>query len=458
MAPTLVRPGQARFALLAVVLALIGCPGSPTAPETPSTGKATTKPTASKATPASSPSTTAAGAPSASPTGAGSTGSTTNASPTPAGSPSATPSASGSSTPAPNATPTPSATPTASATPTPAGSGTPAPTAAPTAGPTPAPGAVAVGDYAGDGTAGLKDGAVAAAQFRAPRGLALGPDGAIYVADTGNHAIRKIKNGVVSTVMGDGTETTPNDPVRLSAPRGLVVDNAGVIYVADTKNHRIRKLAVGATQLDFMVGNGGPGSADGRTDAAQVNFPADVALDGAGKLWVSDSANHTIRRVTIATNDIALVAGKAGDPGTGSVNGTGADARFNQPQGVAIDAAGNLYVADFGNGEIRMVTPAGVVTTVVADGSLFSPSGVVVAPDGSSLTLADGGSHVIKRWTKAGGVLEDLVAAHTPGYMNGNGTTAQFGAELGDMVIDATGAILVADTSNNRIRKISVAP
>ena len=188
--------------------------------------------------------------------------------------------------------------------------------------------------------------------------------GTVYVADTFNHAIRRITPaGVVTTLAGlagtpgsaDGTGST----ARFATPRAIAVDAAGNVYVAEL-SHTIRKITPGGVVSTLAGLANAVGSADGTGSAARFADPQGVAVDAAGKMYVSDTANRTIRAITPA-GVVTTLAGLAG--ATGNVDGTGSAARFARPRGASVDAAGNVYVADTDNGSIRKVTPAGVVTT-----------------------------------------------------------------------------------------------
>jgi sugar lactone lactonase YvrE len=246
------------------------------------------------------------------------------------------------------------------------------------------------------GMPGSGNGSGISARFTGLQGLAIDDSDNVYVADTGSHLIRKISPaGVVTTLAGgagqagiaDGTGTQ----ARFAFPWGLVVDLEGVVYVTDTAVHSVRKVTPAGVVTTLAGGAGQFGTIDGTGTVARFRSPLGIARDGEGNLYVSDSGNHTIRKVTRA-GEVTTVAGTAG--AAGAVDATGADARFREPAGIAVDADGNLYVADSGNSLIRKISPAREVTTLVGTaglrgvapgllpGTLNSPRGLTIGFDG----------------------------------------------------------------------------
>jgi sugar lactone lactonase YvrE len=216
------------------------------------------------------------------------------------------------------------------------------------------------------GMAGSTDGTGAAAWFNGPNGVAVDSAGNVYVADFYNRTLRKITAaGVVTTLAGTagmgGSADGMGAAARFDSPSGVAVDSAGNVYVADRGNDTIRKVTAGGVVTTLAGTAGMAGSADGTGAAARFSSPNGVAVDSAGNVYVGDTQNSTIRKITPA-GVVMTVAGSA--PITDGLDGTGAAARFNGPRGVAVDGAGNVYVADTYNSTIRKVTPAGVTTTV----------------------------------------------------------------------------------------------
>ena len=225
-----------------------------------------------------------------------------------------------------------------------------------------------------DGNAGF-DGTGSEAKFYNPRGVATDAFGNVYVADTSNHTIRKITPaGVVTTLAGTGSVKGSIDAAsfigsadgtgaaaRFNSPFGVATDASGNVYVADYANNTIRKITPAGVVTTLAGTVGSSRSADGTGSEARFGDPTGVTTDAGGNLYVADANNHTIRKITPA-GVVTTLAGTAGT--SGSADGTGAAARFSNPNGVATDAGGNLYVADANNRTIRKITPTGVVTTL----------------------------------------------------------------------------------------------
>ncbi len=311
---------------------------------------------------------------------------------------------------------------------------------------------------AGTGASGTTDG-TNLAEFSGPFGVAVDAAGNVYVADFFNHRIRKITAaGVVSTLAGStyGYFDGIGAAAQFYGPRGVAVDAAGNVYVADSGNNRIRKITA-AGEVTTLAGQSTAGTTDATGIAAQFNTPRGVAVDVVGNVYVADTGNHRIRKIT-PVGAVSTLAGSTG----GYLDATGTAAQFNLPAGVAVDTAGNVYVADTENHRIRKITAAGVVTTLAgglpgttdATGTAAqfnTPTGVAVDTAGN-LYVADYINHRIRKITPAGVV--STLAGSTLGYLDGIGAAAQLYGPLG-VAVDAAGNLYVADFFNNRIRQIN---
>jgi len=238
---------------------------------------------------------------------------------------------------------------------------------------------------------GTNDGTNASARFDNPQGIAVDNAGNLYVADTINNEIRKITpqgtNWVVTMVAGagrsfPGTNDGTNASARFDTPYGAAVDNSGNIYVADTYNNTIRKVTPSGTNwvVTTLAGLAGTaGSADGTNSSARFSGPVAIAVNSAGTLFVAETTN-TIRKITPAGTNwvVTTVAGLAGS--AGSANGTNSNARFNSPAGIAVDVSGNLWVTDAGNNTIRKLQPSGTNWLV---GTVAGQVGVSGTVDGT---------------------------------------------------------------------------
>jgi sugar lactone lactonase YvrE len=271
------------------------------------------------------------------------------------------------------------------------------------------------------GNAGSADGSYTNARFNGPYGIAVDSGGNVYVADTGNSTIRMLTPSggawVVSTIAGlagsTGSTNASNSGARFRYPMGLAVDGSGNIYVADEGNSVIREItSPGVWSVNTIAGlAGNAGSADGENNNARFNYPSGVAVDAAGNVYVADKLSCTIRKLVLIGGNwaVSTIAGQAYQ--SGSADGIGSAARFNSPTGVAVNNGGSIYVADEGNNTIRMLTPAGTNYTV------FTAAGL----------------------------------AGNAGDIDGFGGTVQFDGPYG-IAVDASTNVYVADSINNAIR------
>lgn len=313
---------------------------------------------------------------------------------------------------------------------------------------------------------GVADGAGGTARFDSPQGIALAAGG-LLVSDSANATIRRVTfTGQVSTFAGSpyrsGSVDGTGDAARFGFIGGLAVATDGTTYATD-ENRTIRRITRDGVTTVLAGTFGAAGALDGAGAAARFRNPLGMTRDPSGNLYVSDNSAHTIRKITPA----GVVTTFAGADGSaGSSDGTGSAARFNQPWGLASDAAGNIYVADWRNHTIRKITPAGVVTTVAGTAGAsgyVDGTGAVVRFDGPTGVSVDAAgnlyvsetTHTIRRITPAGTVTT-LAGNRTPGSADGTGTAARF-ASPGGLVALSDGTVYVADTDNSLIRKISPA-
>ena len=330
----------------------------------------------------------------------------------------------------------------------------------------PAP-AYIITTFAGDNTAGYTADAVAAttSELNFPFGIALDSSGNLYIGDQINSRIRKVAGGTISTVAGNGTpgflgDTAAATSAELDVPSGVAVDSSGNLYISDTDNHVVRKVTSAGTITtyagNYSLGPGGTGDL-GLAINAQLSSPTGLAVDAAGNLYIADTANSRIRKVTASSGNITSIS-------TGS-------AILRSPKGVAVDAAGRVYIADTDNCRILKVTPSGsitITTTVTGSDSgacgfsgdggpaasalLDHPSGVALDAAGN-LYIADTFNQRIRRVSAATGTIATLAGSRFSGYTGDGGSSAS--ARLSfplAVLVDPHGNIYVSDTQNNVIR------
>jgi sugar lactone lactonase YvrE len=310
-----------------------------------------------------------------------------------------------------------------------------------------------------------------------PSGVAVDAAGNLFIADQGNHRILKVEApaGLMTTVAGTGEygfagDGGPATSAQLEFPAGIAVDPAGNLFIADQLNQRIRKVGAATGWITTVAGTGQYGFAGdgGPATSARLNFPARVGVDQAGNLFIADQLNHRIRRVEAATGWITTVAG-TGQYGFGGDGGPATSAQLANPTGIAVDATGNLFVADQSNQRIRKVdATTGWITTVAGtgepgfagDGSpatsayLDFPSGIAVDSTGNFF-IADQGNRRIRKVEAATGFISTVAGTGESGFSGDGGpaTSAQL-ARPSAIALDASGNLFIADQGNHRIREI----
>jgi sugar lactone lactonase YvrE len=319
------------------------------------------------------------------------------------------------------------------------------------------------------GTTGAQDGTGAAAQFNSPEALTADALGNLYIADTFNNTIRKVTPaGVVTTIAGTagvfGNQNGPASTALFGRCYGITVDSAGNLYVIDVGNQSVRRITAQLT-VSTIAGSGATGYADGTRDNAQFSNPSGVTLDTAGNVYVGDYGNSTVRKITPAAV-VSTLAGTAPHPG--STNGTGAAAWFAGPSNAAADSSGNVYVTDTANNTIRKITLGGVVTTLAgaagaigttdgvgAAARFNAPTGIVVDGAGNAF-VTDAKNNTIRKITATGVVTTVAGTSAAAGFTDGPGNVALFNDPTG-IAIDAGGILYVTDTGNNIVRRLTSA-
>jgi len=322
-----------------------------------------------------------------------------------------------------------------------------------------------VSTFAGNGIMKWADGKTAEASFANLMGIAIDNAGNLYIADSHNNRIRKISlDGNVTTLAGNGTVGSLDGKGASASffyPTGVAVDKKGNVYVADTHNSLIRKISPDGMVTTFAGRRADSSNRGVDSSSARFDNPAGVAVDTNGNVYVSDWANDIIRKID-SYGKVENIAGSTGGPG--AKDGTGSSASFYLPWGIAVDMAGNIYVADSYNNMIRKISPDGVVVTLAgskasgssdgqgAKASFLHPAGIAVTKAGD-LYVADMGNHKIRK-ISPGGFVTTIAGNGLRGATNGRDTMASFYKPYG-VAIDKDGSIYVADYQNNLVRKIS---
>jgi sugar lactone lactonase YvrE len=319
-----------------------------------------------------------------------------------------------------------------------------------------------IGTFAGTGVSGYTGdgGPATSAELNSPYGVSLDASGNVYIADTLNSVIRKVDPiGKITTIAGTGTngysgDGGPATSAGLWAPYRAAADRAGNVYIADYNNNRIRKVDTTGTIIT-IAGTGTQGyNGDGiPATTAQLSLPGAVAVDGNGNLYIVDTWNNRIRKID-TSGMINTIAG-TGFAGVLGDGGPATSAQVNEPEGIAVDSSGNVYIADYGNSKIRKIDTSGIISTIAGTGSIGSsgdggpataaflklPTGVAVDRAGN-VYIADNQNSRVRK-VDSTGTITTIVSTGTPGV------SQLFFPE--DVAVDAVGHVYIADTNNMRI-------
>ncbi|MGW7094901.1 NHL domain-containing protein [Streptomyces sp. NPDC054874] len=331
-----------------------------------------------------------------------------------------------------------------------------------------------ISTIAGTGVAGAKgdNEPAVSAQLNRPYGSALDSNGTLYIADYNNHRIRKITtDGKISTAAGATAgyrgDNGPATSALLNGPREVAVDSAGTVYITDSANNRVRKITTDGT-ISTVAGSGTAGFSgdNGPATAAKLNYPLGVTVDSTGTLYISDHRNHRIRKIT-TDGTISTVAG-TGVAGFGGDDGPATAAKLDRAYAVAVDGAGNLYIADAGNHRVRKVTADGTISTVAGTGvagfggddgpataaKLNFPLGVVVDSTGT-LYISDYNNSRVRKIV-SDGTISTVVGSGAVGFDGDDGpaTAAKLNQPFG-LAVDCVDTLYIADHLNNRVRKVT---
>ncbi len=317
--------------------------------------------------------------------------------------------------------------------------------------------------FAGTGKMGSTDGSGISACFSNLMGVAVDDNGNIFVADSRNNMIRKISaDGIVTTVAGNGVAGSRDgrgDSASFFYPEGIAVDKKGILYVADTHNSLIRKISPDGV-VTTLAGQRIYRTIPGMDTTVRFDNPAGIAVDSSGYIYVADCGNDLIRKIS----PDGIVQNIAGNGKKGNKDSTGLNASFYLPGGIALDPVGNIYVADTYNNMIRKINPQGLVTTVAGKtlpgssngrgsaASFLHPAGLTVGP-GGYIYVADVGNSRIRK-ISPDGIVSNFAGSGLRGSVNGRDTLASFYRPY-DVAADKSGSIYVADYLNNLVRKIS---
>ena len=322
---------------------------------------------------------------------------------------------------------------------------------------------------AGNGTPGFSGdlGGATSAQLNLPSSVAVDASGNVYIADTGNNVIRKVNtSGIISTFAGGGSSGLGDGGLATSAelnrPYGVAVDTSGDVYIVDTNNDRIREVNTSGIISTFA--GGGSIFVDGCSATSAHLFESyGIAVDTSGDVYIAEKNTNRIRKVN--TSGIISTFAGGGSSGLGD-EGPATSAQLNQPCGIAVDASGNVYIADIWNYRIRKVNTSGIISTFAGGGSsglgdggpatsaqLNQPYGIAVDASGN-VYITDFGNYRI-RVVNSSGIILTFAGNGYPGFSGdgGSATSAQLNLPY-SVAVDASGDVYIADMDNNRIRKV----
>lgn len=329
---------------------------------------------------------------------------------------------------------------------------------------------------AGTGTPGYSgnNGAATSATFASPSAVAYDSQGDLFIADTINNVIREVSpSGVVTTIAGDGVQGFSGDggaatSAELNTPTGIAIDSSGNLYIADSENNRIREVSNGTITTVAGTGTAGYSGDGGPATSAELDLPLAVAVDSTGNLYIADADNQRIREVS--RGNISTVAGN-GEQGYGGDGGTATSAQLDTPTGVAVDASGNIYVADSHNNRVREVSN-GKISTVAGSGptglsggfsgdggnataaQLDKPTGVAIDTAGN-IYIADTNNNRLRE--VGNGAISTVAGTGVQGYGgDGGAATSAILNNPSDVAINSAGNAAIADALNERIRGVEL--
>lgn len=321
----------------------------------------------------------------------------------------------------------------------------------------------------GSGDASYNDGEYHNATIRSPGGIAYDRDGNLYFTDSKNDLIRKLDTeGNLTTIAGitantrkkeDKEEKESKKLVKLNHPHSIVINSSGEIYFTDRDSHSIKKIDTEGN-LVTVSGSGKQGYQDGTAEEAEFNYPSGLAIDESDNIYIADTNNHKIRKLS-KDGTVTTISGTRKGYSSGNIN----FARFDSPTYLTIDGSGNIYVADEGNHKIRKISNEGFVTSIAGIGQGYQdglgreaqfnePKGLAVSTDGKKLYVSDSKNNRIREIDLTNSVVKTLVGSGLAGYKDGNDDLVSFKGPTA-LILDKEGNLIVSDADNHRIRKVS---